>query len=108
MSQRCATKTETVIFLRKSGLTTREIAAKVGIEPKSVTALECSARRGKRAKRPAETLGRTVLFPADVLDALGPFAAKRGIHPNMLARQIVTTVLDEGLVDAVLDDEAAQ
>lgn len=103
-----ATKTEAVIDLRKSGLTTRQIADMVGIEPNNVTALEHSARRGKRAKRPAETLGRTVLFPADVLDALGPFAAKRGVHPNTLARQIVTTVIDEGLVDAVLDDGAGQ
>jgi transcriptional regulator len=103
-----ATKTAHVLALRAQGLPTREIASRVGIEVKNVTALEHSAGRGKRAKRPAEALGRTVLFPADILDALGPFAARRGVHPNNLARKIVETVIDEGLVDAVLDDGAPQ
>jgi len=29
---------------------------------------------------------------------------RRGIHPTSLARRIVATVVDEGLVDSVLDD----
>jgi len=37
--------------------------------------------------------------------ALAPHAARRGVHVNTLARQIVETVVDERLVDAVLDDE---
>ena len=101
------TKTEAARNLRQRGLSTIDIALELGITPSNVRSLFYAGSRKPRAKRPAETLGRTVVFPADVLDALGPFAAKRGIHPNTLARQIVTTVIDDGLVDAVLDDDGA-
>lgn len=77
----------------------------IGVSVKTVTALEHSALRSmKRAKRPAEEHGRTVLFPIDILDALAPHAAKRGIHPNSLARLIVETAVDDNLVDSILDD----
>jgi hypothetical protein len=39
--------------------------------------------------------------------ALGPHAARRNMHPNCLARLIVETVVDEGIIDAVLDDGEA-
>ena len=80
------------------------IALPIDIEEKTVIALEHSAGRPKRAPRPAEQLGRTILFPIDILNSLGPAAARRGIHPNSLARLIVATVVDEGLIDSVLDD----
>ncbi len=99
-----ASRTDAVLALRTSGLTTRQIAARIGVEEKTVTALEHSAGRPRRTPRPAEQLGRTILFPIDILDSLGPHAARRGIHPNSLARQIVETVVDEGLIDSVLDD----
>jgi hypothetical protein len=99
------TRTAAVLALRDQRLTTHEIARRIGIPPETVTALEASAGRPRgRTPRPAEELGRTVLFPIDVLDALGPHAAARGMHPNSLARLIVTTVVDENMVDAVLDD----
>jgi len=99
------TRTDTVLLLRRQGRTTKEIAAQLGIASKTVTALEHSALRSKRrAARPAEEHGRTILFQVDVLDRLRPHAAKRGIHPNKLARLIVETVVDEGMIDAVLDD----
>lgn len=98
-------RTEAVLAFRKAGLSTRQIADKLDIGENTVTALEHSAMRStKRAARPAEQHGRTILFPRDVLDALGPHAARRGIHPNSLARRIVETVVEQGLVDAVLDD----
>lgn len=100
-----ASRTEAVLNLRADGLSTRQIADRIGIEEKTVTALEHSAGRAKvRPARPAEINGRTILFPRDVLDRLAPHAAKRGIHPNSLARMIVKIVVDEGLVDSILDD----
>lgn len=99
-----ASRTDAVMGLRKQGRTTREIAAAIGVEMKTVTALEHSAGRSKRRLRPAEEMGRTVLFPAEVLDRLHPAAAARGVHVNALARRIVEEVVDGGLVDAVLDD----
>ena len=38
------------------------------------------------------------------IDALRPYAARRGVSVNALARRIVETVVDEKMVDAVLDD----
>lgn len=100
-------RTEAVLALRADGLSTRQIAARIGIEEKTVTALEHSAGRvKKRPSRPAEVNGRTILFPRDILDRLGPHAAKRCIHPNSLARMIVEIAVDEGLIDSILDDGA--
>jgi hypothetical protein len=79
----------------------------LGVDPKTVTALEHSAGRAGRKPRPAEKLCRTVRFPVEILDALGPHAARRGMNPNQLARLIVEQVLDDRLVDAVLDDAEA-
>lgn len=100
-----ASRTDAVLSLRRQGLTAQQIGSRIGIPERTVTALEHSAGRPKkRAIRPAEEMGRTVLFPIDILNALGPHAAKRGVHPNSLARLIVTTVVDDGLIDSVLDD----
>lgn len=99
-----ASRTDAVLALRADGLSTRAIANKLAIEPKTVTALERSAERPKRRQRPAEESGRTVVFPIDVLDGLKPHAERRGIHVNRLARLIVEHVVDDGIVDAVLDD----
>ena len=96
-------RVEAVNALRRQGLTTREIADRIGIPPKTVSALELGSGRPRR-ERPSEALGRTVLFPVDVLDALGPHAARRNITANTLARRIVEMVVDENMIDAVLDD----
>lgn len=101
-----ASRTDAVIALRRQSLSTNEIAARLGIEHKTVTALEHSAGRPRRRPRPAEEMGRTILFPIDILDALRPHAARRGMHVNQLARRIVEQVVDDGIVDAVMDDES--
>lgn len=101
-----ASRTDAVLALRSQRFSTAAIAAKIGIAESTVTALEHSAGRARRAPRPHEELCRTVLFPMDILDALGPHAAKRNIHPNRLARLIVETVVDDKMIDAVLDDAA--
>ncbi|WP_327195940.1 hypothetical protein [Novosphingobium capsulatum] len=90
--------------LRAQGMSTRQIGKTIGIEDKTVVALECSSGRPRREPRVNEALGRTVVFPIDVLDSLGPHAARRCITVNHLARLIVSTVVDEGMIDAVLDD----
>jgi transcriptional regulator with XRE-family HTH domain len=99
-------RTDAVLALRAQRLTTAEIARRIGIPISTVTALEHSAGRPKRAPRPHEELCRTVLFPIDVLDKLGPHAAARNMHPNRLARLIVETVVDDDMITAVLDDAA--
>lgn len=101
-----SSRTEAVLALRGDGCTTREIAFRIGIPEATVTALEHSSGRAKaRAVRPAEANGRTILFPRDILDRLGPHAAKRCIHPNSLARLIVEIAVEECLIDSILDDD---
>ena len=99
-------RTAAVLGLRQQGLTTAQIGQAIGISTKTVTALECGSSRPKRERSDYEYLGRAVLVPTDVLDALGPHAAKRGVSVNGLARLIISTVVDEGMIDAVLDDGA--
>lgn len=99
-------RTAAVVGLRQQGLTTGQIAQAIGINPKTVTALECGSGRPTRERSEYQYLGRAILVPTDVLDALGPHAAKRGVSVNNLARLIVSTVVDEGMIDAVLDDGA--
>lgn len=98
-------RTAAVHALREQRLSTRQIAEAIGISEKNVVALECSSGRSRaREPRPSEQLGRTVVIPVDVLDALGPHAAKRCISVNHLVRLIVSTVVDENMIDAVMDD----
>lgn len=99
-------RTEAVLALRANGLSTRQIAERIGIQDQTVTALEHSSGRAKkRPTRPSEENGRTVLFPRRVLDRLGPHAAKRGIHPNHLARLLVEIAVDENMIDSIMDDD---
>ena len=102
-----ASRTEAVQALRSQNLPTHEIARRLGVEVKTVTALEHSGARARRL-RPAEAMGRTVVVPIDVLDALRPQAERRGLSVNALVRLIVETVADEAMVDAVLDDGVAE
>ena len=100
------TRTAAVHGLRAQGFSTRQIAEAIGIATSTVSALEAGSSRVRRLRteRPSDQLGRTVVVPVDVLNALNPHAARRGIHPNTLARLILCTVVDEDMVDAVLDD----
>jgi transcriptional regulator with XRE-family HTH domain len=101
-----ASRTAAVHGLRAQGLSSAQIACAIGIGISTVSALECGSSRPTRCRepRPSEQLGRTVVIPVDVLDALSPHAARRGIHVNTLARQILCSVVDDNMVDAVMDD----
>jgi Helix-turn-helix. len=99
-------RTQAVHALRANGMSTRQIADAVGIKISTVSALELGSSRPReiRKERPSEKLGRTVVVPIDVLDQLGPHAARRNISVNHLARLLISTIVDEGMIDAVLDD----
>lgn len=94
-------KTAAVLASLKQGLSVRAIADRIGIEEKSVMALETSSRRAKRTEE------RTVVFPLETLDRLRPHATRRGISANELARRIVETAADEQMINAILDDGEA-
>ena len=60
-----------------------------------------------RKKRPVEHLQSKVTVDRVILDLLAPHAAARGISVHHLVRNILYSVADDGLVDAILDDEQA-
>ncbi len=63
-------------------------------------------RRGLRSGAGATSGQRTVLIETHLLDELGRAGAKRGISANEMVRRLVETCVDDGLIDAVLDDSA--
>lgn len=102
-------RTDAVLALRDLGQSDREIARRIGIEPKTVTALAISADRKRRdsahgrSERFAGT-GSGIVLPLDVQQRLRSAAARRRISVHRLAIMIVEAVADSDLVDAVLDD----
>jgi len=95
----------------EDGLRAPEIAKRLGLLESTVSSHIDYARKKRglpplRKRRPSETAARTVAVPRDVLAALGPAAARRGITINELARQLLEAIADDDIVDAVLDDGA--
>ncbi len=106
-----ASRTEAVIALRAIGLSTSAIAAKIGIKPTTVTALECSASRSPA--RRSHTSDRQQPAGAVELrrgqrEALRPFAAKRNLSVGALLVLLIDRITDDKLVDAILDDAGVQ
>ena len=83
--------------LRAEGCSTAEIAEAIGITRTNVLSVETSTRHPRRSTV-------RINVPVDVFERLGLFAADRGVTAAALVSRIVETVVDEGLVDAVLDD----
>lgn len=99
-------RTAAVVDLRAEGVSDREIADRIGIEVKTVSALAISAER--KAARQAEqgwTPSRSSLvLPLDVQQRLRKAARARQVSVYQLALTIVEVVASSGLADAVLDD----
>lgn len=107
-------RTAAVQGMRAEGLATRTIARRIGIDTSTVRALEASAGRADRRAEPVARGARgarggigevAVILPVDIVRALRPHAARRGIAVDTLARRILDAALD-GMVDGVLDDAA--
>jgi hypothetical protein len=97
-------RTAAVLALKADGLKPAAIAEKIGISVAAVAALECSARRWAGARSRNPDVCRTVLVPLGILQRLAPAARARGLRRETLAELIIETAVEDGLVDAVLDD----
>jgi hypothetical protein len=103
-------RTAAVLALRGEGLSTRDIATRIGIEVKTVAALEGSSARAdrqpqRRSRDPGNIPRHRVGIDATSLGRLRHHANRRGIPVDLLIEQIVMVVADDNLVDALLDDE---
>ncbi|RWE96807.1 hypothetical protein [Mesorhizobium sp.] len=96
-------RTAAVLAYRKEGRTRDWIARQIGVDVKTVSALECSARR-HREKTPDFVRPSCGSFPIGVRERLRPHARARDISVDTLIRRLVETVALGNLVDAVLDD----
>lgn len=100
------TRTAAVQALRREGRTTREIARAIGIEVKTVVALEVSANRWRTASAtPAAAASFAV--PLNTRIRLRSAAARRNVSVDRLILMLVDAIAEGDLVDAVLDDEEA-
>jgi len=100
-----SSRTDAVVYLRGQGLSTKQIAQRVGIAESNVTALEASRARKIRAVPEASVeLGRGMVLAQRTVTSLRRPASARGVSVSDLARRIVEVVVENGLIDAVLDD----
>lgn len=100
-------RTAAVHALRAQGLNTGMIARKIGIEPKTVTALEASAARTRdklRACTDQVRASRSLILPITLEQDLRFHARKRGLSVSRLAIDLLEHIVSDHLVDAVLDD----
>lgn len=95
------TRTAACMALNDQGLTSRQIADRIGIEQSTVAALIAS---GRGTNKPYDGNARTVVIEASALDALEPAAVRRGLSVNALVRRLIYTIIDDDMVDAILDD----
>mgnify|MGYP001796789334 CR=1 FL=1 len=94
------TRAAACVALHAQGLKHGEIGQKLGIAKGTVCALIAS-QKGRRAE---DFYQRTVRVDETVLSELKPHAKKRGLRVHQLVRELVHCVVQEGLVDAILDD----
>lgn len=92
-------RTAAVAGLRRRGLSPNEIAERLGIGRSTVYALMRDIERSAGAD--------TVHIGTDLGRQMLTEARQRGLSVGALAEKIITTVVTEGLIAAVLDDEEA-
>lgn len=101
---------EAIINLGVTGMLPSEIAIRLG---RPVTTVYAYLAEGRNEGHPIPrhkghgNRGRAfILPPMDVVRALQPHAERRGVSVRELGLQLLETIADEGLVDAILDEGA--
>jgi len=107
-----ANKSE-IIRLALEGLPPREIAARTGATSNHCSAVISKARSTGtditrfgpgRAATVNGRANRALVISADIARDLEPFADRRGVTVQEIVRRLVTAVVEDGIVDAILDD----
>jgi len=91
--------------LQKTGLTARQVGERIGVSAACAAALINSAAKTRDRQYGCT---RAIAFNRDTLRLLRTSAVRRGVSVGDLARRIIEIVAKQDLVDAVLDDRAAQ
>lgn len=99
-------KRAAAIALAGLGLTTSEIAARIGSTVGSVKSYRSQERRRVADRAPDATACGLFLDNA-LANALRPHAARRGLTVTTLAHRLLEAVVEDGLICAVLDDAEA-
>ncbi len=86
------TQTDDILRMDAEGVSTAEIAARLGRSPAHVRQQRSRARRF------------WVELPRDLRPQLAPHAAARGVSVQTLIRELIQAVADDAMVDAILDD----
>lgn len=86
-------KTAAILALQKRGLTERQIASRMGIKPNTVSSL---ASRGRKRAR------RICVISENLYLDLERHAEQRGLKAVDLASKLLTTIISDKLIDAVL------
>ena len=93
-------RTAACVALNKRGLTDRQIADKIGIEPGTVAALRHSARRtGERSNF-------TINLSSEASSTLRMAATGRAIQSTTLIERLIEVICADDMFDAVLDEDA--
>ena len=106
-----ASRTDAALALSEQGITDRRvIAARIGIDPSCVAALERSAQRRGTPRAPGFRLEPLAhdplakLLPDETLTGLRRAAAPRGVSVMQLVARLLSTVVEDDLVGAILDE----
>lgn len=100
------TRQAAIEALHDDGLSVEEIAQKIGISQETVRVVLCHVRNGRR-RCWHRVLTCTIVVPTTTLDRLRVDADARGVSVNKLVRLLLDHIVDDNMVNAVLDDEAA-
>jgi hypothetical protein len=97
-----------IVALALGGVAVKEIAARLQTTPKTVYNYVWAARRDGAAipgGRPGPAVGSVRFYLAGPNGpALRDHAARRGVEPSTLAVMILSRVIEDNLIAAVLDD----
>ena len=105
-------KQEQIISMAESGFRPTIIARNLGQPVSTVYSVICAARRKGKAIPHFSTgrldgpLGQELRFnlPQDTAATLSQEAARRGVTPSRLARELVTAICDDIMFTAILED----